>query len=64
MLLTTRLKSLAAAAALEYERQAMNLVGIKLNLAYLYNLERTQFLHGKSNTLLVLRLNMPKKSAT
>ncbi len=35
------------ASALEYEQQARNLVGIKVNLAHLYNLERAKFLRGE-----------------
>lgn len=35
------------AAALEYEQQARNLVGIRVRLAHLYNLERAKFLRGE-----------------
>ena len=35
------------AAALEYERQAANLVGNQVSLARLYNLERAKFLRGE-----------------
>ena len=35
------------ASALEYEQQARNLVGIKVRLAHLYNLERAKFLRGE-----------------
>lgn len=35
------------AAALEYEGQAMKLVGSQVSLARLYNLERAKFLRGE-----------------
>jgi len=37
------------ASALEYEQQARNLVGNKVRLAHLYNLERARFLRGEVN---------------